>query len=380
MRTVILSVICVFFLSIYIVSSSSDLMKMITPYRFHTLGILSSSRYRYGDLYGVSFLPDFKNAIWDEKAEIKRDTCNSPARINLYCVCDSYLWNYSYLWMTSHSPSVFCGVNSVRYVKWAVEDPARWEIVDPVEIELDSTKVNVLLIERAERFFQYIPVQGYSDKIKFVKKRPVAQRKAIKIIRQEASIFAIDQEKLVAIYNFLFNKNINQNLEFNLFDYRIFIPFKEIKAQLNYKLFERSSKEVTIIPNIPYLFMNETIDPRSVRSSFIPTDDQKISNIVSGLNTIDTYYKTNGFDAVYFSVLPNPVSIISPGYQSYNDVIKRVQNHPDLRMSMINIFDKLATAPCQVYYNSDSHWNINGFNLWVNEFNSYLRKADKVKK
>lgn len=48
-------------------------------------------------------------------------------------------------------------------------------------------------------------------------------------------------------------------------------------------------------------------------------------------------------------------------------------------MPMINIIDSLETAQVQVYLNYDSHWNINGFNIWVNEFNKYLGKVLKEK-
>jgi hypothetical protein len=173
------------------------------------------------------------------------------------------------------------------------------------------------------------------------------------------------------------NKNINQNLEFNLFDYIIFNPLKELKAQLNYKLFGRISKEVSIIPNQPYLFLSETVNAESSISSFNPIDDNQIGKVVTTLNSTYSHYRSIGFDAVCFSIIPNPVSIICPEYKTYNDIIRRVQNHPDLIMPMINIIDRLDSAHCQVYQFSDSHWNYNGFNLWVNEFNKYLRTVNK---
>jgi hypothetical protein len=105
----------------------------------------------------------------------------------------------------------------------------------------------------------------------------------------------------------------------------------------------------------------------------------QIDSLVATLNSTFNYYKAKGFDAVCYSIIPNPVSIICPGYKPYNDLIRRVQNHPGLIMPMINVFDRLDTASCQVYYNADSHWNYNGFNIWVNEFNKYLGTVAKVK-
>lgn len=366
MKKFIFAAVGVFFLSIYIVSSSSDLMKKITQYRFLTESILKSSKYRFGDLYGVSYLADFKKEVWKEKTVIERDTCSFSREINLFCICDSYL--YSFI----QSPSIFCGVKTYKFTRWYLDGP--------IETELDSTKVNVLLIERTERYFPFTPLADYLNRIKLVKKHAIVKSEKAEIIRQNASLCFIDHEKIMAIYNMIYNKNIDQNIEFNLFDYMIFSPLKELKAQLNYKVFGRTNKEVSVIPDKPYLFLSETVDPRSGSSSFIPISDEQISSTVATLNSTYAYYRNNGFDAVCFSIIPNPISIICPGYKPYNDIIRRVQNHPDLIMPMVNIYDRFASATCQVYHTADSHWNYNGFNLWVNEINKYLRSVDKVKK
>jgi len=64
--------------------------------------------------------------------------------------------------------------------------------------------------------------------------------------------------------------------------------------------------------------------------------------------------------------------MVCPGYGKYNNVIRRIQNHPDLKMPMVDLIGIFDTCHCPLYFRSDSHWNYNGFNIWVNEVNKYL--------
>jgi len=247
-----------------------------------------------------------------------------------------------------------------------------------MEISLDTSQVNVLLIEVAERFLRMKTQSDYIEKIKFLKNK--SQSTSNKNINQIMTAgLSISKEDFTLIYKCIYNPSINQNLEFNLFDYPVFTPFKEIRAWLNFKLFGNVPQEISVIDNCPFLFLRETVDSNSDQSSFKYLPDEEVKNIVMRLNSVYQHYKNNGFTKVVFSIVPNPVSLISPSYKKYNNIIRRVQNHPGLIIPMINIYDRLDSAGCQVYYNSDSHWNCNGFNLWVNEFNKYLQTVSKMK-
>ncbi len=366
MRTFIFIVISAFFLTIYVVSSSGVLMKNIARYRLATDGMLRSSKYHYGDLFGVSSLPGFKGNIRNDQVLLPIKGCNSDRNINLYCICDSYL--YSFI----GDPSIFCGVNKYEFTRWGLDEP--------LKIDIDTTKTNVLFIERAERFFRYIPLTAYLDRIHF-NERSAHSNTGVPATKTESpERISTFRGFIDIIYSILTDRNLNQNLEFNIFDYIIFLPFKEMKAQLNYKLFGRTVKEVSLVQGVPYLFLSETLDPASGNSSFMPLNDGEVDSIVSTLNSTYKQFRNKGFDEVYFSIIPNPVTILCPNYKPYNGIISRVQGHPHLIMPMINIYDKLNSAGCQVYQKSDSHWNRNGFNLWVNEANKYLsttRKAGK---
>ena len=308
-RKTIFAIIGLFFLTILIVSSSDKWMKNITHYRSNTNSILQSSKYRYGDLYALSYLPYFKKDLRKEKADIGLDPCTIPRLINLYCIGDSYLGLIPY-------DTVFCGVNKFIIKRWA--DNLL------IEIELDTSQINVLLIERIERFLRSISLTDYLSNFKFIRNDKNAVNDFIEKIAENVFIGFFNNAKLIEIFKDIFNNNINQNLEFNLFDYTIFNPFKELKAKLNYELFGCTDKIVSLIPNQPYLFFRETIDPASTYSSFTPINDEQVSQIVATLDSTYVYYRARGFDEVYCSIIPNPVSIICPNYKPYNNIIRRV--------------------------------------------------------
>ncbi|MCX6251665.1 MAG: hypothetical protein NTX61_13045 [Bacteroidetes bacterium] len=339
-------------------------MKTIAQYRFKTASFLKSSRYHYGDLYGISFLPSYKNEIWPKKAFIKLDLYNIQRSVNLYCICDSYLWSFV------KSGSVFCGVKSYKFTRWGYDGT--------MEVKLDTSQVNVLLIEVAERFFRIKSKTNYIDKIKFIKNTSQSSYGNSPKVVVTADL-SMNKEELMKFYNTINNTKLNQNLEFNLFDYTIFSCLKEMKAWLNYKLFGRVPQEISVLDNCPYLFLSETVDPLSDQSSFKFLPDEEVSDIVLRLNSVYEYYKNKGFKYVIISIIPNPISIVYPFYKTYNDIIRRVQNHPGLIMPMIKIYDKFDSIGNILYLPSDSHWSLTGYYIWLNEFNKYLSTVETVK-
>jgi len=262
-----------------------------------------------------------------------------------------------------NSNESFCGVKSYTFSRWGFDGT--------LEIRLDTSQINVLLIETVERNFRAIPQANYVNKITFSKRTSQSSyNKGISVI--EAGL-PITKEELMQFHKRIYNPDINQNLEFNLFDYLVFTPFKEMKAWLNLKLFNRVPQEISIIDNCPFLFLRETVDPSSDLSSFKSLPDKEVNDIVIRINNVYEYYKKKGFTEVFFSVIPNPVSMIAPGYKKYNDIIRRVQNHPYLNAPMINVIDYFKHDPAMMYNSSDSHWKVNGFYIWLNTFNRRLR-------
>ena len=119
--------------------------------------------------------------------------------------------------------------------------------------------------------------------------------------------------------------------------------------------------------NNNFLFLAET--KKSVENEISETE---IKKAVNNLNEIYKYYKNKGFDEVYISIIPNPVSIIEPECQKYNNLIPLIQKDNDVKMPFIDIYSIFKKTKWNVYYRSDSHWNTNGSQLWINELNRIL--------
>src|SRR5205823_2601238 len=100
----------------------------------------------------------------------------------------------------------------------------------------------------------------------------------------------------------LIPRNINQNIEAVLFGYELFAPIKEMKAEFNFRLFNRHSPLVYVSDNGVNLYAMETVDTTNNYSSFKAVSDEEIDKIVSNMNYISDEYKKRGFDEVVFSI------------------------------------------------------------------------------
>ncbi|MEO6149866.1 MAG: hypothetical protein ABIN95_09985 [Mucilaginibacter sp.] len=339
---------------LYWFSSDNRFMLKLYAKRIHLDSPFGSDREYYGDLYSFCYLPQFKindpilkNIQPDTIKNIKRD-------INLYTICDSYLFNFI------KTDLIFHGVKRYWFCKSGGTN-------SPL-VKMDTTQKNILIIESTERF-----VRNMANADAFTKLlQPVASTGF-------ADTTATDFKKTPAIsfpvLAMIFNPRISQTLEFNLFDYKFFSPLKEWKAALNYNLFNRANKEVKISPDGKHLFLVETVDSTSTFSSFKRTDDKDIDYIVASLNKIYAHYKALGFDEVYLSMIPNPVTIIAPEMGNYNHLISRIQENPDLKMPYIDMYKKFKATKENIYQPTDTHWNNRGFKLWVDEFNKTLAVA-----
>ena len=196
-------------------------------------------------------------------------------------------------------------------------------------------------------------------------------------IAQQKTRLTIDKLYAALSRKYADNPVLNENLEFNLFDYKLFTPLKEFKANLNYRLFNRVNNDVRVSPDHKYLFYNATIDTNYTTSSFTRIDNAEITRIVNVLNNIYIHYKAKGFDEVYFTIIPNPVTVLSPGILGtikYNELIPRIYNNTGLKIPVIDVYNLFRQSNIQIYFRSDTHWNNNGFHVWANEFNETIYK------
>ena len=237
--------------------------------------------------------------------------------------------------------SIFCSVKSYWYLKTNSSDIKH--------VRLATGETNILLIEVVER-----DLRSFSDTDyimgKMLMDDSVHAQSTMTVGRFSSLVFQA-----------LSNPSINQNIEFNMFDYKIFTPVKEMKASLNWNVFGRVNDDVMISPDGKFLLYRQTVDSTSKNGSFTPISDKEMDNLVRSLNTFYAYYKSKGFDDVLFSVIPNPVTILYPHMGRYNEMIPRVQHHPDLKIPIIDVYDLFKKTNMQIYFTSDTHWNMNGF-------------------
>jgi hypothetical protein len=314
----------------------------------------------HGDLVSMSYL-DFVEEFKpnDNDIRLKKRAGKMPKNTVLYLHGDSNGWNISDSNLETVSQYYFIGRRGLG------------------EFDLDTAKRNVLIIESAERcirdFFETPEMLG---QIKFEKTK-----------KKEASLFSNAKDKnnkLSAAFPDplsivgLFNKNINQNLQCNLFNYNVLMPMFEGKAALNYYFFNRASGDVVISDDRKFLFLKETVDKTDSGSSYCEIKPEVVKQIVAILNEIYDHYKNSGLDEIYFSAIPNTASIMQP--DGYNNLIPLIQNDPDLRMPVIDVYTKIKNSKENCFYTGDAHWNNTGKQKWIDMINERLMSGVDFKK
>jgi hypothetical protein len=345
---------------LYAISCSNKLSEQYTDARYNGPIMFSYDKFRYGDLFGISFLPGYKFEMAKEPCYIKKQKYNIPPIIDLYMINDSYLGFHL------ATDTNFYGVTKIKNIEW----------FDTVKIEtmLDTSKINVLLFEVCERYFRFISDSlTLKEKVQVFKDEDQLKKKTQQVAGEKPGFWD-------DIFSYIFNPRTNFNLEFNTFDYHFVTPLRELKAQLNYKLFNRISKEVVVSNHNQHLYFAETIDTVQKLSSFNPVADEEVKYIVACLNATYKYYKAAGFDEVYFTVVPNPVSVMCPDQSKYNHLIPRVTYNSSLQMPIIDLFDIYMKTPTPVYYHSDTHWNYDGFTIFLNEFHKRMNSLVQQKR
>jgi hypothetical protein len=352
----------VLFISIvlYAISCSNTLSEKYTDLRFGGNIWFSYDKFRYGDLFGISFLPGYKHELAKEPAYVKKKKYNIPKAIDLYLINDSYVGFHLAV------DSNFYGISKIKHKDW-------FDSI-PIETVLDTSKINVLLFEVSERYFRYISDSITLKKQVVVMKNTTSARTEIQNMEPRHTGFFED------MFSYIFNKQTNENLEFNAFDYHFITPLRELKAEINYKFFNRVSKEVVVSDHNDNLYFAATIDTSEKSSSFNYLPKEEVTSTIAWLNASYKYYKKLGFDEVYFTIVPNPVSVLCPDRSKYNHLIPIITHDSSLRMPMIDLFDIFRNYPTPVYFKSDTHWNDDGFTIWLNLFHERLKALSEQRR
>jgi hypothetical protein len=340
--------------AIYYCSNNPDIIERYTDYRINRK-YLGSDKVGYGGLYGMCYLSEYRIPFYYDNP-IRHDSL--PRSIDLYIFSDSYLYY-------SVKRENFAHINKFHKIKW-------WEsntFMKPKS--LDTSKTNILVIEMTERYVREI--WSHSDGIFNMLKFDATYTGNTYYVENSLKV---ENERSVkkTLEKHLFNPNINSNLELNLFDYGIFRPFKELKANFNYYIFNRKTVDVFVDTSKMFLYYLPTVDGEQNMNSFFSIDSIEFRNICQNINKVYDYYKGNGFNEVYLSIIPNPVTLVNPKLKTYNNLIPLINSVDSLRMQIFNVYELFKVNPQKYYSRSDSHWSNYGLQKWLVEFNRILEK------
>jgi hypothetical protein len=306
-------------------------------------------QYNYGDLYNLSNLAQFREVDYIREATLTQE--DKPAKrnstVDLYTIGDSF---------THIDTSFYAGNRNIH--SWANYEPT-------VKAVLDTTKKNILVLEFVERVLQerlYWPdyhINYIQNGIVFADDEKLAPVEKVVVANKPSAPVWLQ---------FRFGSQINQRLEFLLFNNELFLRLKEWKAALLYAVFGRLSG-VRLSSNRQHLFYEFEADSVNRASSFKHLTDQQIDTMVTNLNTIRKHYLAKGFDEVYICLIPNKVTVLEPTYGTYNHQIARIEAHPGLQAPLLSTIDTLRQHP-DWYHPGDGHWNRKGKQFWIRQVNA----------
>ena len=342
-------------LTLYLTSSNTG-MKWITRDRYSRVGAFGADKYLYGDLYGLTYLSQFKKVKDTNFVSLPAiDQKSNSDTAKLFILGDSYLYSFF-----KEDPRYYVGINQVQFI--------RWSVANPIEILPSKNKKNILLIESVERnmsgLFNLSSVKARLDRAEATNSELNA--------RQKITFFASEIDRVIK--ENLYHQSLEANIEFAWFNFGFWEPLKEFKADFNLNFFGRVDKEVSISKDQNFLYLAETLSPTHVGSSFSDLSEAQLKSHVSELNAIQEYYQSKGFDEVIFSVIPNPVSVLKTENKADNHLIQRIKSHPNFKGKLIDATEGLSKNAASNFFTSDSHWNQRGAKIWLEQLNTQLKK------
>jgi hypothetical protein len=315
----------------------------LSPYLSRKLGTTDS--YRYGDLYRLSNLSEFKDPAKFCDA-YKPPVKKTSRRIHLYVIGDSF---------TEEQRMGEKDFLADKYTRIS------WDQV--LHLKPDTSEFNVLLIESVERHFRekfsQHPLQNIQlDSANFI--APAAEPGFMHTLDAAFSSKATEAR----LDEFLFQNNF-------------ILTFKEMKANFNNRVFNRVNKEVVPVKDGTELvyYMDTDEDTTARTSSFAEIANDEVDKLVHNLNESEKIALQMGFDKVFLSIIPNKVSVLMPEYGNYNKLIERVYTHPNLAVASIDVYDLFRQMGPAAYLKGDSHWTCQAQYLWLNKVNNTINNV-----
>jgi hypothetical protein len=337
--------VLIFFTTVLIVGSSQWGMSWLTKFRYESKGFLGSDKYLYGDLYGISYLRDFR--MVKDVSAVRPPVLQSKQKdISLYVIGDSYFYSSFDI-----VPTYFERVKAIQFFKWDYLPSAPFSFDEP-------TTKRVLLIESVERnVFNAMSQERVS---------PIFEKP--QIIEEKWSVGAVNR----AIKHYLYHPTLEENLSFAFFDLALFSKIKELKAEFNLSYFGRTPAGVKLAQTKDFLYLDQTVDSLADGSSFQAVSDLRIRQLIERMKQIDRYAKALGFDEVLFSFIPNPSSVLPTEHNRYNQFIPRLEKMVGNELIVVNPTTQLSENAKQNFFKSDSHWNQKGAKIWLDLLNQKL--------
>ena len=288
--------------------------------------------YRFGDLYRLSALPQFKQEQPEcESANRSSDTASTQ----LYLIGDSF------------SEPERMGKSDFRVSYF---QRVAWD--NQQKVQLNPAKRNILILESVERHVREHFAKPVNE---FVLSADTAQAPAIpQTLRKRLS-------------HEWHRSDVEERLESTLFSQTWAFWFKELKASLTLDWFDRANASVSLSKDKKHVFLSSDTDAKKpLNSSFSLLSDREVNTLVDSINAVADRYKKLGFETVCLSMIPNKASILEPNRGVYNHLIERIQNHPNLRVPAIDTYTPFKNSPQSPYLKSDTHWNCEGRAIWLN--------------
>jgi len=345
MKRVFALLVMIVLLLVLGISSSDQAMRWVSKARYQQEGNLGSDKYRYGDLYGLSYLPDFR-MLKDTSLITNQFTSEGLRDMDLYILGDSYLYSYIHMDTTNFARS-----KQVVFRKWS-EGNAGAIVLQP------TGNKKVLLIESVERnmgtLIDMLRVRAHLEGYK----APLTWNESFNATLADA----------------LYDPLLEQNIDFTLFNFQGLSFLKSLKAQVNLNLFHRTTPEVVLSRDHQFLYMKETMDSLQKGSSFYPISAEDIQVLLGRMTKIEQYALSRGFDEVIFSFIPNPVAITQTESRRTNQLIVSLSKANHGQLHILDPTQVLAKGGKSYFFKSDSHWNQQGAQAWLNQLNQYLIK------
>ena len=288
--------------------------------------------YRFGDLYRMSALPQFKLPQPNCQADAP-DRSSDTARTSLYIIGDSF----------SEEQRLSRADFRVSHYQ-----RARWDRTQ--RAQLNPTKRNVLLMETIERHFR----DHFSQ--------PVTALSVEADTNQTPTPHPVWYRQ---VYEDLHRSDVEERLESVLFGHNWALWFRELKARIMLNWFDRTSTGVSLSRDRRHVFLRSDTDTSAVLSSYSRLTDREVDALVDSVNATADRYRQLGFDAVYLSFIPNKASILEPTRGVYNHLIERIQAHPNLHVPIIDVYDAYKKERPAPYLKSDTHWDCRGRAIWL---------------